>query len=240
MLLTFCHFTFNYYFVCFVWQRGFADSQLHCGQRRSWLFSVRQRVSMHNKVFTKLKRENHDRTSSFSRAHDCRAIGHMFHSQDWTKTKDVKIQWSLGIMNLHIVKSSVEKTILFISVIVKYIEKNLFIMKPYYSEQILPLSWHLIMLRFHCSMRNEGTVFACKWLDLHGAWMNTKKASPVWEGDKNGFLNSSTFMQNTVTAQIKYIFVTNKFFCTVPTENLLASFSDAAFDLFCTIITTDC
>lgn len=85
----------------------------------------------------------------------------MFHSQAWTKTKDVKIQWSLGIMNLYIADSSVEKMIeLFIPEIVKYIKKNLFIMKPYYSEQILPLSWHLIMLRFHCSMRNEGTVFA--------------------------------------------------------------------------------
>lgn len=83
-------------------------------------------------------------------------------------------------------------------------------------------------------MRNEGTVFALQM------------ARPSWgldehkKGDKNGFLNSSTFMQNTVTAQIKYIFVTNKFFCTVPTENLLASFSDAAFDLFCTIIRNDC
>ena len=104
------------------------------------MFSVRQRVSIHNKVFTKLKRENHDRTSSFSRAHESRAIGHMFHSQDWTKTKHFQIQWSLSIMNLYIAKSSVEKTILFIPVIVKYIEKNLFIMKPYYSEHILPLS----------------------------------------------------------------------------------------------------
>ena len=49
----------------------------------------------------KLKSENHDRTSSFGRAHDCRAIGHMFHSQDWTKTKHFKIQWSLSIMNLY-------------------------------------------------------------------------------------------------------------------------------------------
>ena len=73
------------------------------------MFSVRQRVSIHNKVFTKLKRENHDRTSSFSRAHESRAIGHMFHSQDWTKTKHFKIQWSLSIMNLYIAKSSVEK-----------------------------------------------------------------------------------------------------------------------------------
>lgn len=53
-------------------------------------------------------------------------------------------------------------------------------------------------------------------------------------------LKSIAFMQNTVTAQIKYIFVTNKFFCTVPTKNPLASCSDAAFDLFCTIIMTDC
>lgn len=43
--------------------------------------------------------------SSFGRAHDSRAIGHMFHSQDWTKTKDVKIQWNLGITNLYIMKS---------------------------------------------------------------------------------------------------------------------------------------
>ena len=43
-------------------------------------------------------------------------------------------------MNLYIAKSSVEKTILFIPVTVKHIEKNLFIMKPYYSEQILPVS----------------------------------------------------------------------------------------------------
>ena len=178
ILLTFCHFTFNYYFVCFVWQRGFADSQLHCRQRRCWLFSVRQRVSIHNKVFTKLKRENHDRTSSFSRAHESRAIGHMFHSQDWTKTKHFKIQWSLSIMNLYIAKSSVEKTILFIPVIVKYIEKNLFIMKPYYSEQILPLSWHLIMLRFHCSMRNEGTVFALQM--ARPSWgLDEHKKKPV-------------------------------------------------------------
>ena len=81
-------------------------------------------------------------------------------------------------MNLYIAKSSVEKTILFIPVIVKYIEKNLFIMKPYYSEQILPLSWHLIMLRFHCSMRYEGTVFALQM--ARPSWgLDEHKKKPV-------------------------------------------------------------
>ena len=111
--------------------------------------------------------------------YDCRALSHMFHSQDWIKTQDVKIQWNLSIMDLFIVKSSVEQTILFTPVIVKCIEKNLFIMKPCYSKQILPVSWNFIILRFHCSMRNEGTVFALQmarpsWgLDDH-----TKKAVP--------------------------------------------------------------
>ena len=102
-------------------------------------------------------------------------------------------------MNLYIAKSSVEKTILFIPVIVKSIEKNLFNMKPYYSEQILPVSWHFIILTFHCSMRNEGTVFALQMARPSWGLDEHKKGSPVWEGDKNGFLNSSTFMQNTVT-----------------------------------------
>ena len=39
--------------------------------------------------------------------------------------------------------------IFFASVIVKYMEKILDMMKTCYSEQILPVPWHCIILRFH-------------------------------------------------------------------------------------------
>ena len=40
--------------------------------------------------------------------------------------------------------------IFFTPVIVKYMEKHLNITKPHYSEQILPVPWHFVILRFHC------------------------------------------------------------------------------------------
>ena len=40
--------------------------------------------------------------------------------------------------------------IFFTSLIVKCMEKNLNIMKPRYSEQILPVPWPFTISRFHC------------------------------------------------------------------------------------------
>ena len=48
-------------------------------------------------------------------------------------------------------KSPVKRTIFFTPVIVKYMTKNLDISKTRYSEQILPVSWHIVVSRFHCS-----------------------------------------------------------------------------------------
>ena len=38
-------------------------------------------------------------------------------------------------------------------------KKNFKIMKPHYSEQILPLPWPFVIARFHC---ND----ICKWVDF--------------------------------------------------------------------------
>ena len=55
-------------------------------------------------------------------------------------------QWNLDIANVYITKSSVQRTILYAPVIAKYVEKNLDIWKPRYSEHILPVSWYYIIL----------------------------------------------------------------------------------------------
>ena len=40
-------------------------------------------------------------------------------------------------------------------VIVKSMKQNLYISKPYYSTQILPLSWPLVISRFHYGLALE-------------------------------------------------------------------------------------
>ena len=50
-------------------------------------------------------------------------------------------------------------------------EKYLDITKPHYSEQILPVRWHFIILRFHC---------------------NTKKSSDSFQYPKNPSFNQAT------------------------------------------------
>ena len=55
-------------------------------------------------------------------------------------------QWNLDIANVYITKSSVQRTILYAPVIAKYVEKNLDISKPRYSEHILPFPWYYIIL----------------------------------------------------------------------------------------------
>ena len=65
--------------------------------------------------------------------------------------------------------------IFFATVIIKYMKKNLhiMIMKPLYREQILPVPWPFIILRFHCtgnhlntcSTKSEGQNYQfCIWL----------------------------------------------------------------------------
>ena len=55
------------------------------------------------------------------------------------------------ITNLYTRKFSVYRTIFFTPVMVKYMENNLDITKPRYSEQILPVPWHFFFSRFHCN-----------------------------------------------------------------------------------------
>ena len=62
------------------------------------------------------------------------------------------LQWNLDVTTLYITKSSVLRTTLFTPVIVKYMEKNLDITKPRYSEQILPVPWQFVISRFHCTL----------------------------------------------------------------------------------------
>ena len=67
------------------------------------------------------------------------------------KDEESIVQWNLET-NLYIKKPSVKQTIFFSPVVVKYIEKNLDIMKPHDSEQILPVPWPFVscISRFHC------------------------------------------------------------------------------------------
>ena len=50
-----------------------------------------------------------------------------------------QLQWNLDKTNLYITKSSVQRTIFFTPVVVKYMKKDLDITKLRYSEQILPV-----------------------------------------------------------------------------------------------------
>ena len=63
------------------------------------------------------------------------------------------------------------QTIFLTPVTVKHMEKYLDITKPHYSEQILPVRWHFIILRFHC---------------------NTKKSSDSFQYPKNPSFNQAT------------------------------------------------
>ena len=50
-----------------------------------------------------------------------------------------QLQWNLDKTNLYITKSSVQRTIFFTPVVVKYMKKDLDITKLRYNEQILPV-----------------------------------------------------------------------------------------------------
>ena len=68
---------------------------------------------------------------------------HEFQHQHILNIYNTHIQW-----NLDITKSSVYGTIFFVPEIVKYMKKNLDVTKPFYSERILPVSWHFVISRF--------------------------------------------------------------------------------------------
>ena len=70
-----------------------------------------------------------------------------------TLTKQM-LNWKLDITNHYITKSSVQRTIFFTLVIVKYMENNLDITKPR-NEQILPVPWLFVISRCHCSNFNS-------------------------------------------------------------------------------------
>ena len=72
-------------------------------------------------------------------------------NSSWEALLLMHIQWNLDITNLFITKYSGSWTILLTPVIAKYMEKNLDIMKPRYSEQILPVPWPFVVSRFYCS-----------------------------------------------------------------------------------------
>lgn len=59
------------------------------------------------------------------------------------------VQWNLGLANLYITKSLVERMIFFALVIVKYMEKKLDTMKPPNSEHIFPVPWSFPKSRLH-------------------------------------------------------------------------------------------
>ena len=40
--------------------------------------------------------------------------------------------------------------------IVKYMEKNLDVTKPRYSEHMLAVSWPFVISRFHCDLQSDG------------------------------------------------------------------------------------
>ena len=67
---------------------------------------------------------------------------HEFQHQHILNIYNTHIQW-----NLDITKSSVYGTIFFVPEIVKYMKKNLDVTKPFYSERILPVSWHFVISR---------------------------------------------------------------------------------------------
>ena len=77
----------------------------------------------------------------------------------------MEVQWNLDITNLYITKSPVWRTIFFIPVTAKWMKKNLDITKPRSSEQILPVPWPFVMLRFHST--NWGHSFYVSYWRRH-------------------------------------------------------------------------
>ena len=61
------------------------------------------------------------------------------------------IKYHLDKTNLDVTQSTVQRTIFFARVIVKYEEKNLDITKPRYREHILPIPWSFVISRFFFS-----------------------------------------------------------------------------------------
>lgn len=68
---------------------------------------------------------------------------------DWTGLHSVLLRGNLGITICSITKSSLQWTVFFTPVVLKCMKKNLDLMKPHYSEQILAIPWPLIMSRFY-------------------------------------------------------------------------------------------
>ena len=46
--------------------------------------------------------------------------------------------------------------IFFTPLIVKYMEKNLEVTKPCYSEHMLPVPWPFVISRFDCDLQSDG------------------------------------------------------------------------------------
>ena len=80
------------------------------------------------------------------------------------RTKSTLIQWNLDLTNLYKMKSLIKQMIFFTPVIVKCIpKKNLDITKPLYSEQILPIPWAFVKLRFHSTWNLYNTEIIFLW-----------------------------------------------------------------------------
>ena len=71
------------------------------------------------------------------------------HKLKHRKAQKLILLWSLDIKNLYNEVLSVTNNF-FTPVKGKCMEKYLDITKPYYSEQFLPVSWHVTISRFRC------------------------------------------------------------------------------------------
>ena len=86
-------------------------------------------------------------------------------------------QWNLDITNLYITKSSLQQTIFFAPVIVKYMEKNLHLTKRRYGKHILPVPWPSIYrgstaFQHHVQIKNglQATLRGAKCRSLYFAY----------------------------------------------------------------------
>ena len=107
---------------------------------------------------------------------------HEFQHQHILNIYNTHIQW-----NLDITKSSVYGTIFFVPEIVKYMKKNLDVTKPFYSERILPVSWHFVISRL-------SLLFSIPYLKIF-----------KFHEDPSNSLNSLFFSTHPVTFFISHI-----------------------------------
>ena len=97
----------------------------------------------------------------------------IFQRLSWKNEKyywQIRLEWNFNITNLYITMSLVWWTIFFISVIY---EKE-----PWYSEQILPVPWPFIALRFHCINACTGGVIIL--LDAWCSYMYNPLMTLFW------------------------------------------------------------